>query len=206
MPNIEVLTRVKKETMAEVHRYGEEQGLHHFYWRLKDPENACVACKRRNNRLVNVYEIKYTLDTEFCESKAADVCPFEIEATNVLTVVDERERQLEVIAEIEKSGAKGIRWHTADVDGLDDRCIKRDGRVFDMRQVRDQLSGDFCKFADPEKGCECTFTVATDDEVALVTAPPVAEEPDKQKSGCGAGLLLFALIPAGLVGLALSRL
>ncbi|MFT5285113.1 MAG: hypothetical protein ACI8TQ_001274 [Planctomycetota bacterium] len=198
MPNIDVLTRVKKETMAEVHRYGEEQGLHHFYWRLKSPDTACIECKRRDNRLVNVYEIKYTLDTEFCKSKEAEICAFEIEATNVLTVVDERERQLEVIAEIEKGGAKGVRWHTADVEGLADRCIKRDGRVFDLGQVRRELSGDFCKFADPEKGCECTFEVATEDEVAQVTAPPVAEAAPDKKSGCGAGILLFALIPAGI--------
>ncbi len=197
MPNIDVLTRVKKETMAEVHRYGEEQELHHFYWRLKDPDTACVECKRRNNRLVNVYEIKYTLDTEFCKATTEEVCAFEIEATKVLTVVDERERQLAVIGGLEGDGAKGIRWQTADVEGLDDRCIKRDGRVFSMDQARSQLAGDFCKFADPEKGCECTFTVASNEEVERVATPAVSLEPEKKKSGCGAGLLFFALVPLG---------
>ena len=203
MPKIDVLTRVKKDTMAEVHRYGEEEGLHHFYWHLKSPEDACIKCKRRDGRLVNVYEIKYTLDTEFCKASGEEVCPFEIEATNVLTVVEERKRQMAVLAELEKEGAKGIRWQTADVDGLADRCIKRDRRVFSMEQARAQLAGDFCKFADPEKGCECTFEVVSEEEVERVATPVAAPEPEKKKSGCGAGILIIAI---GSLGFGFSLL
>jgi len=203
MPNIDVLTRVKKETMAEVHRCGEEQGLHHFYWHVKNPDEACVECRRRNGRLVNVYEIKYTLDTEFCKSAGEEVCAFEIEPTKVLTVVEERKRQLAVIDKLEQEGAKGIRWQTADVEGLADTCIKRDRRVFSMAQARVQLSGDFCKFADPEKGCECTFTVASEEEVERVASPAPLAQPTAKKSGCGASLLFFALVP---LGYALARL
>ena len=81
--------------------------------------------------------------------------------------------------------------------------IKRDRRVFTMEQARAQLAGDFCSFADPEKGCECTFAEVSEEEVARVAAPAAAPEPEAKKSGCGAGVLVFAL---GSLGFGLSLL
>lgn len=197
MPSIEVLTRVKKETMAEVHRYCDEEDLRHFFWHVKDPANACVECKRRDGRLVNEYEIKYTLDAEFCRAEGDEVCPFELEATKVRTVVEERDRQLAVLAELEEGGAEGVRWLTADVEGLSDRCIKRDGRVFTLDQARAELQGDFCQFADPQRGCECTFEVVPPEVAASVAAPPTPEPVAKERSGCGASAAVFALALVG---------
>ena len=188
MPTFETLTRRKKEIMDEVARLGED-GFHHYYWRLADPDGACKECKRRHDKLINNYDIKYTLDTEFCISEGDDVCAFELAPIKPTTVYAERDRLLEEFQKLEDDGVVGVRWMTADVEGLDDQCIKRHGRVYSMEQARGQVQGEFCKFANPAKGCECTFEPVEANQVEQVAAAPVgegaAEELDK-KGGCGA--------------------
>ena len=49
MVKFEILSRKKKEVLAEVERLGEEEDFHHFYWQLTDPDTACKECLRRNN-------------------------------------------------------------------------------------------------------------------------------------------------------------
>ncbi len=199
MVKFEILSRKKKEVLAEVERLGEEAGFHHFYWRLAAPDDACEECARRDGRLVNKYDIRYTLDAEYCVAEGDVICPFELDPTRVKTVYEERDRLLAELAKLEEEGKPGIRWQTADVDGLDDRCIKRDGRVYTFEQARRELASEFCKFADPEQGCQCTFEIPSEQEVDLVKAHASASPavPEK-RSGCGAGILL-ALLPLGVL-------
>jgi hypothetical protein len=199
--NFETLSRRKKEIMAEVERLGEEEGFHHFYWNVQDPGTACKECARRNGRLINKYDIKYTLDAEFCVAEGDEVCAFELAPLKPTTVYKERERLLEELGRLEKDGAPGVRWMTADVDNLDDRCIKRHGRVYTMPQAKQQLDGEFCVFADPALGCQCHFDVVAAEEVERLTAPPVAapeSATSEPKAGCGASFLVFALPAFGM--------
>ncbi len=72
-----------------------------------------------------------------------------------------------------------------------------------MQQARLEIEGDFCVFADPALGCQCTFEVVSVEAVEQVTPPPVTEpESSERKAGCGASFLLFAL-PAFATWLAL---
>lgn len=203
MPKFEILSRRKKELMAEVERLGEEEGFHHFYWRVEDPKTACAECKRRDGKLVNKYDIKYTLDTEYCLAAGDIICPFELVPLKPKTIYEERERLLGELKRLQEQGAPGIRWRTADVAGLDDRCLKRDGRVFAFDQARRELASEFCKFANPELGCQCTFEVPRADEVEHVSTPAAKPVVESKKSGCGAGVMLLAALPLAALVIAL---
>lgn len=198
MPNFEILSQRKKEIMDEVSRLADG-GFHHFYWRLKDPESACTICKRRHDRLLNAYEIKYKLDLEYCVSED-DICPYELDPLKPKTVYQERDRQLAVLKELEEGGAKGVRWVAPDGDLACDPSLRRHKRLFTMEQVRKELDGDFCIFADPARGCECTFNVAPDDEVAALQAQmealAEAEVETTSRKGCGSSAALFMAFAA----------
>lgn len=204
MPSFEILSRRKKEIMAEVERLGDEEDFHHFYWRLRDYDAACAECQRREGRLVNKYDIKYTLDTEYCVAEGDVICPFDLAPVKPKTVYEERERILSELSRMEEAGTPGVRWRTADVEGLDDRCIKRHDRVFTFEQARRQLAGEFCKFADPELGCQCVFEAASAEEVDLVRTPAAAAVPERKRSGCGAAAVLLAALPLAALLVALS--
>ncbi len=203
MPKFEILSRRKKEIMAEVERLGEDEGFHHFYWRLAEPGTACAECKRRDGRLVNKYDIKYTLDTEYCLAEGDAICAFDLVPLKPKTVYEERERLLGELGRLEQEGAPGVRWRTADVPDLDDRCLKRDGRVFTFDQARRELASEFCKFANPELGCQCTFEMPSATEVQ--SRPASRGEPvvASKKSGCGAGIVLLAALPLAAFVIAL---